>query len=302
MLVYNYNLIKNTNNTSIPFFLPSEFKLNWENMLKDQLMESFENIFDDYIWLTHIFQDTFITTYTHTNSLIQNKLKNILEILNLKDNNSENFLNRFRSLFQDYFQLIFVFNDEFFNCVKNNLLICIEKYNDCNRLNDIKKDINSRYFHILIQSLFKLSIYMLLHDPLINLNIKQYEERKIEYHFFNKNLFLTVEGFGKDRTPCAVLLNPPTFKNNFIFQGIKPAIYCLSPVINNDVIEECEISEKAKIKTKENDYNTDKEYNLTFIKEIKNESKSLSSNLQSQNISVLDDQTIVQKIKFESNI
>ena len=40
----------------------------------------------------------------------------------------------------------------------------------------------------------------------------------------------------------------------------------------------------------------------TFIKEIKNESKSLSSNLQSQNISVLDDQTIVQKIKFESNI
>lgn len=262
-------------------------------------MESFENIYDDYIWLTHIVQDTFNTTYKQTNLLIQKKLNLILEILNLNDNNSpENFLNRFRSLFQDYFQLIFVFNDEFFNSVRNDMIICIQKYKDCNRLDDLKKDINSKYFKVLIQSLFKLSVYMLLHEPLIILNIKEFEERNIEYHYFSKSLFLTVEGFGKEKTPCAIILNPPTFKNNFIFQGIKPAIYCLSDLNTEEVIQNCEISEKLKIQFKEKDINDDKERNN--IKEVKNESKSQSSKLDSHYFSILEDDQMILKIKLES--
>ena len=264
-------------------------------------MESFENIYDDYIWLTHIVQDTFSKTYKHTSLLIQNKLKSILEILNLKDNSTDNFLNRFRSLFQDYFQVIFVFSEDFLNLVKNDVLICIEKYKDCERKNDMKKDINSKYYDILIQSLFKLSIYMLLHDPLINLNVEDYETRKIEYHYFNKNSFLSVEGFGKDRTPCAVILNPPIFKNKFIFQGIKPAIYCLSSEINEHVIQECELNDKVKIHN--NEKNLDKDFNpLTNINEINNESRSRKSNLPSQNISVLDDEPRILDMKLESKL
>lgn len=244
-------------------------------MLKDQLMESFENIYDDHIWLSHVVQDTFAITYNRTNVLIQNKIRLVLEVLNLKDITSENFLNRFRSLFQDYFQSIFLFTDDFFLEVKNEVLICTDKYNDCGRLRDIKQDINSNYFKILINCLFRLSIYMLLHDPLIKLNIKEYDQRKIEYYYFNKNTFLTVEGFGKDKTPCSLILSPPLFRNNFIFQGIKPAVYCLSNV-SEEVIKECEEKDQIRISNREKALYEDKVNISNNFKENANKSHKTS--------------------------
>ncbi len=261
-------------------------------------MESFENIYDDHVWLSHAVQDTFAITYNRTNVLIQNKIRLVLEVLNLKDIVPENFLNRFRSLFQDYFQAIFTFTDEFFLEVRNEVSRCINNYKDCSRLDDIKQDINSNYFKFFINCLFRLSIYMLLHDPLIKLNIKDYEERRTEYYYFNKNTFLTIEGFGKDKTPCSLILSPPLFRNNFIFQGIKPAVYCLSNV-GEEVIQQCEEKERLRISEKEKALSDDKDIEINNIKENASKSHKTSIVISENNSFVIEGEQIVT---LENNV
>ena len=45
---------KNTNNTSNTFLLPSEFKSQWEQLVKDILLDAFDSIMNDYTYLSFV--------------------------------------------------------------------------------------------------------------------------------------------------------------------------------------------------------------------------------------------------------
>lgn len=79
---------------------------------------------------------------------------------------------------------------------------------------------------------------MILHDPLLTLNIEKYEKRELNYFFYNKNDHINLEGFGKNDASL-VILNPPMLKNKFAYQGIKPAVYIITHP-DEKIIEICQ--------------------------------------------------------------
>jgi len=86
-----------------------------------------------------------------------------------------------------------------------------------------------------------MSIYMILHDPILTLNINKYNERQPTYLFYNKNNLMNIEGFGSEQTPCVIIVPPPLLRNNFPYMGIKPAVYCIKKSdVNEKIMSECE--------------------------------------------------------------
>ena len=206
-------------------------------------MEAFENIYDNYYWLSHIVQDSVTCIYEETKSQINEKILQVLKLLNIKDDDKENkFLSRFRTLFQEYFSSVFVFSDDNHRNINNKLKYeVISTYKNID--DEIKKkiilDIDSKFFKIFCQSVFKFSIYMLLHDPQLTLNIDPYNERKLKYIYYVKKEHLNIEGFETESNPCIIILNPPMLRKAFSYQGMKPAVYMIQKY-TEDIKKECD--------------------------------------------------------------
>lgn len=195
---------------------------------------------------------------------MKEKVESVLKILNLQldqypTKEIEKFINKFKSIFQDYFNAIFIFTDLFRDKVKDRLLNQMKSYeifqNDLNKskhvskLDDILQDLNRKPFRNLIETLFKLCMYMILHDPLLSFNISNYSERQLVYHFYNKNDLMNIEGFGTDQTPCAVIIPTPLLRKNFAYMGIKPAVYCLQKCqVNDKILAECNKNKQSLLK------------------------------------------------------
>jgi hypothetical protein len=87
--------------------------------------------------------------------------------------------------------------------------------------------------------LFKLCIYMILHDPILTFH--KNDEKKLKYIFYNKNDLLVMEGFGNDQTPCLIIVFPPLLRKSFTYMGIKPAVYCIpKESITECMLQDCE--------------------------------------------------------------
>ena len=284
------------NNTSISFFLPSEFKSTWENLLKDKLIDGFENIYNDYYWFSHIVQDTLKSIYDESDILIRNKIREMLKFFNIKDDNIEKYLDRFKNFFQEHFFSIFVFTDDFLNRIKEKLLIITKTYKDFNFSEDLNNDIQGKSFKLMVQTAFKLTMYMLLHDPILSLSIEPFETREIKYFFYEKGEYINIDGFEKNQTPCIAILDPPQLRNKYTYQGIKTAV-CIIPNPNNQILEECEknkTSEPKKSKnydsntiniTLEKEFNSEKnpdKININFKKANETEKKSSEKDLQTE--------------------
>ena len=217
-------------------------------------MEAFDNIYNHQIWLSHIVQDLFRIIYEETNNLINYKLSKVLQILNINEKSYtiEKFLYRFRSFFQENFTFIFNFTDEFYILIQQNIKKCAENYDNFSLFDELLQDMESKSFKIVVNTIFKLCIYMILHDPILVPKIKQYNERELEYFYYNKNDFINIEGFGKELNPCILILHPPVFnKNRYPYQGIKPAV-CNVNKIDEQVLQICEKNKLAKETNKSN--------------------------------------------------
>jgi hypothetical protein len=308
--------------------LPSEFKSNWESLVKDQIMEAFENSFLDYNLITYLVQDTLKIIYEESLELIKEKIRNLLNTLNIiknetdvdiennknetekknlkiKINNKseftfldyEKFLCKFRLIFQEYFSVIFQLNDlNILNKIKEKLKNIINNDNvysniSTEKLELIDEDINSKFFKEYFSSVFKLCLYMHLHEPKLTINLPSafsyYEKeknntktssnfnsnniafsaidsdnnnkstRELCFFYYKKDEFINIEGFPKEKSSCVVILPYPTLRGNYSYQGIKPAVYII-PKPNDDIIRICEENnlidiEKNKDKEKEKD-------------------------------------------------
>ena len=107
---------KNNNNTSIQFFLPSEFKSLWETIVKTELMEALDPYIEDYIFISNITQDLFLIIYNTTEDLIHLKIKSIYDCLGIKskrfEDNFEKVLETFMTFFQENYEDIFTLTAE----------------------------------------------------------------------------------------------------------------------------------------------------------------------------------------------
>ena len=243
-------------------------------------MEAFDSIYNNQIWLSHIVQDIFQIVYQETNLMINSKISRVLQILNINEKSYSNdkFLVRFRTFFQENFSLIFDFTDEFSHEIQNKMKNCCKDYKNFNLLNDLQQDMESKSFKALLNIIFKLSIYMILHDPVLIPKIKKYSERELEYFYYTKNDYINIEGFGKDQSPCILILNPPVFsKNKYPYQGIKPAV-CMAANVNKNIIDSCETTKiyKDSIKIQSEEINSSNNVNNIInmpiiIKEIMEE-------------------------------
>ena len=195
-------------------------------------------------------QDTIKIIYEEADKTIKNNIINILKSLNIEDSYNDKYLIRFRLLFQEHFSVIFIFTDEICKNIKNSMFTVINLYVNFLEYKDIIiSDLESQGFKNFIQNAFKLCIFMQLHDPKLSFNIKEFSNRKLSYHFYNKSDFLNIDGFGKDLTPCLVILPPPMLRSNFVYQGIKPAVYMIANA-SEDIKRECEsYSESIKSKS-----------------------------------------------------
>jgi hypothetical protein len=263
----------NKNNTSISFYLPSEFKNQWEIMNKESLLEAFENLWENYYWISHVTQDTFKVVYETTFNNVKEMIFFILKYLNFKLPNDSLFdmcLPKFRNFFQENFSTIFIFKDENFYKIKEQLKnIVLTQYKDFNLKEEFNRDIESKGFKTLIETLHKLFMYMILHDPIITINISSYIDRELQYNFFSKDQHLCIEGFFKIDTPCVIVIPPPMLKKNFAYQSIKPAVY----VINLPEEKVVQLCRERNSNINQNDCEKKKEQ----IKEIYLSAKSVES-------------------------
>ena len=210
-------------------------------------MEAFENTFDNYFWLANVVQDTLSIIYNETNNVIIEKINSILKTLNIEEKHPEKFVTRFRTFFQEYFFSIFTFTDEILNRIKSKLNEVMLKYKNFDEKlsRGLKSDIDSKSFKSLSHMIFKLCIYMLLHEPQLSLSIQPYEKRELSYNYYSKTDHLNIEGFGNDLSACITILSPPMLRNYFPFQGIKPSVYII-PNPDDEIIKSCEKNKITK--------------------------------------------------------
>ena len=180
---------QNINNTSIAFFLPSEFKNLWDKLIKTELLEAFDSYINDYVTVSNLSQDLFLITYKQTEELIHKKINSILHCLNIKNTSNElmnKIISKFLPFFQEHLFEIFNVSNEIESNIKTELLNIASTYKIKIDIQQLSDEINKDQFKMLLSSFFSVSLYMLLHDPILTLSISPYQQRTNEYMYYSK--------------------------------------------------------------------------------------------------------------------
>ena len=301
----------NINNLSDIFISRKEFKNQWETIIKTELIEVFEFCISDYTLISNLCQDIIMIVYNETKNIINYKYNDILKCVNLEkisNKKKDEFYNIFLPFFQENFKYIFSFDENSVINTNKKLLSIILEY-DCFNKNTKSKNnnelknilinkINNNYFQNLYKKFYCICIYMLLHEPILTFNIVKYSERKLEFYFYNEKEFINVEGFGDDKTPCIIVLPPPLIKNNYPFNGIRPAVYCISEN-NKDIMSQC------RKKNNNNDKNFERNIpiiNFEGIKKLSHYSKLNNLNNNDELIKKIDNKNkIINLDKFSNS-
>lgn len=253
------------NNTSIPFFLPSEFKSKWENLVKNILLECFESYWSDPIVLSIIVRSLFKYIYGYTNEILKKQLEKVATLFGdtlVEEKHYERYLDNFRSIIQEKFSYCFEFISSYpkikASIIDKKGVIDISNYlaDKQNILNTFFHEMTNDIYKEALEQMFYISIYMLLHEPPLTFESNSSE---LKYMFFNKDRLVSIEGFNKNE-PSLVILNPPLVSRKHIYQGMKPVVYVLTQY-NQEILEEChrnetdssEISNKKTLITLEED-------------------------------------------------
>ena len=290
----------NTPNASRGCYSQKEFKQLYESIIQIDLIESFDFCLKQYILISNLSKDIIFSVYEETQKVIDLKFNDILKCLNLdntpKNKHSEIFA-QMLPFFRENLHKIFKINDNIIENIHEKILKIVNQYDFKKNVNIIEEEnenldnikdiienkIKTKNFDILIKGFFNICIYMILHEPILTFDIQKYTtNRKNMFYFFNQNEFINVEGFGNNKTPCILLVPPPSIKSKYPFFGLKPAVYTISDA-SESIFKECELNKNdnnnknilideenkadSKKKIKENVNNNNKQ----FYKKITNE-------------------------------
>lgn len=237
-----------THNTSSQFPLTSTFIQQWDNFALGTIMDTFEKVYDDSELISYLVKTVFIEVRNACRNIINNKIKELISYLGLKETISIELINfvyfKYKVIiFQDYFTTLFALNDCVINSIKSNTKKQIDAYNTSipNRMNSIREryddildDLYSNEMKKFIKEAFDLNMFMLLHEPELLVDFND----ELSYIFYDKNEHINIEGFPGDNSPCILILPSPLLKKGLRFQGIKSAVYiCLNP--SSNILHEC---------------------------------------------------------------
>ena len=238
----------NINNTSVGFFLPSEFKNLWEKLIKTELPDALDSYIDDPVLLANLSQDIFVITYNQTSDMINSKVNLILKSLNIKATTVEErrqILTKFIPFFQEHFSEILHLDNETIELIKHKITVVTKEYDFIWKKESLHIEMNKQEFNSMLNTFFCIASYMLLHEPELTVDVVPFKERKIMYMFYNKKYADIIDGFANEEIPCIVILQPPLLRGQYAFKGMKPAVCALNELhVNDNVIEECEKNKK----------------------------------------------------------
>ena len=259
----------NIANTSTSFPWPEEFKCQWETLIKTMIMDAFENVSLNTILFMRTINIIIKLIYEISKLKIKEKIIELLKCLNIKiksDDTIKKFFNKYQKiLFQNYFNSLFIINDELINKIisqiKNEFLKKYKKIFSEEELNDIMTDLSSNNINSFIKELYYLCLYMNINIP--TLTIKTSIDAN--YRYFNKNEYTNIEGFANDGDICIIIVNPPMVRPNIPFRGIKPVVYMIDNP-TKEIINLCKQQNIEKIKKEQSKPFSDSSNNLLFQK------------------------------------
>ena len=235
---------KITNDASTDYPWPEEFCERWKKLFESTIMDSFDNIFYKNILLVRVINITVKIVYDIAKEKIIEKIIEILNCFGIENKNNDFikvFFKKFQNnIFQDYFKTIIKFDDILLKKILLNIRLEIgtqkgKLFSDL-EIEEINKDLDCNQIKHFIQELFILSLYMHFHDP--HLSIKTSTD--LNYSYFSKKDFISLDGFGNENSVCLIILNPPLLKLNTFFKKLVPIVFiCENP--NEEMIKQCEL-------------------------------------------------------------
>lgn len=215
----------------------------WEDLGKETLVDCFIDFFDNQIHTLHMIQELLLISSENFKLQIKEITDNLLKQLTIPNdkNNFKHIENAIKPIYQEFFDLIFeseLNSGKFLENIKtryrryiNEVLVTKHNFDKEDELEDMLK---SKSFKDLIVITKKMFLYIDFHDPPLKLKIEENNERKIELKSFKNSDCLCVDGLVKENKSCLILMNPPTLKNGFIYQGLKPIVIVYSGKLNNN--------------------------------------------------------------------
>ncbi|CAD8165273.1 unnamed protein product [Paramecium octaurelia] len=203
----------NLTNTSSKFMLPSEFKLKYENMVKETLPSAFGYLFDQPKVLVQVVQQSCLFLEQVIRDELNNKTLQIASILGI---NSQGLFSLLQKLYQDNYQSVLGFNEMTISKLKSHLKLNIKSIDEF-----IEED-NDDLIEWMKQYWLLLS-YIILSDQEINIGFSRVIYEIVSYQ---KNEYYCVDGFGKEGAKSLVIL-PPIMRKNQSFNGVKHAVLIL---------------------------------------------------------------------------
>ena len=248
---YKINTNNNNNNTSNSFILPSEFEKIWEEF-SNILLEPFEyfisnnNNKNNIIFLANLIQDLTLIVYNETQNLINSKIIDIKNLLNIKSNSqNEEILLFFKPFFREHFKEIFILKENFIFTIINNLNNIINSQYKNIQFNkeEFIKSTKDKNLKNVIKILFNICLYMLLQNQIYSFNIKNYNERENLFYYYNHNNFICIDGFiEKNNSTCIVLVPAPLKRKIIQIDKIFPIVCLIEP--DENIIKKCEENRK----------------------------------------------------------
>ena len=238
----------NIANSSASFPWPEEFKCKWETLFKTIIMDSFENTSLNPILFMKEINIIIKIIYEIAKIKIKEKVLELLKCLNIKVK-SEDMIKKFfykyqKILFQNYFNSLFIINDELVTRIivqiKNEFYsMKYQKFFSKEEISNIMIDLTPKNISTFIKELYYLCLYMNINIPTLTIKTSI----NTNYRYFNKNEYTNLEGFGNDGDICLIIINPPMVKENIPFRGIKPVVF----IIDNPSKEIIKMCEQQKI-------------------------------------------------------
>lgn len=214
---------QNQNNTSSDFLLPSEFKKNWEIFVQENILDVFGPFLENHNVFVRLIQNLLKIVIDNAQSTIDYKVNEILKILGITKDNFDNLKKYLIKLFQNHCNsAIPLINQTDFmkRYIEKSRKYVKDKYEK--EFNDM---INSSEFKSFVQTAHELILYMLFHDPPLDLKFSE----KLDYKIIDKaDDYYCIDGFPKNSPPCVIVV-PIVMRGNHPYQGIKPSVLVISP-------------------------------------------------------------------------
>lgn len=208
---------QNNNNTSSVFLLPSEFKKLWDVLIMENILDLFSPFFSAHQDFLHLAQGLIQEVIKNVETELNEKISQICKILGA-EGSVDKIKKYLLKLFQDNY--VAALPCPFERKIADRFLATVPK----NLYAKAKKITGNSDFEEFVKNMHKISVFMLLNDPSLEINFK----KELEYVTITKpEDFCYIDGFPVGNTEAAIII-PCVTRNNYPYAGIKPSVLIVS--------------------------------------------------------------------------